>query len=337
MPGPSTGDVAGAAATGAATGAAGGPLGMALGAGIGMIKSMTGGKKSGKRRPKTPYDPTKGPGMVGFTGQNIDPRSLVDPTDQRWQRWKAEGKIARPGTGDVAAARGLQAGARGSQQDALGLMRQWATGEESVSRRQTASAVDRLKAAMMAQSQTGQFQPGARRQALYQGGQLGADVAGAAGINAAMEQQAATEAMMKGASAMRGQDIGLMGAETDWWSRQMGANISEAQLQQNYMQMGMSQREAYLAAQRQLAMMAMQSNLSERGIDLGYAGLDLQRDKMQQEQQNRMIAGFTNLASQGLGYLSGRSGGGGGDTGGGGGRGSDVGGGLGPASPFKWD
>jgi len=167
--------------------------------------------------------------------------------------WGKKGQAPRFSKEYVDAQRRNQAGARASQEDALSFMRDYATGKSSVSRAETRSAVDQMKRAMMAQAATSPTLNAAiQRQALYGGARLGADVAGAAGANAARERQAAVGAMAGQAGAMRGQDIGMFGAEAGWHQGQVAEEMMRKDMEAKYMQMGMNAQQAALEARREL-------------------------------------------------------------------------------------
>lgn len=157
--------------------------------------------------------------------------------------WQGVGKVAAPTTQGVNSARGQRYGSRFEEGQAMGLLKDYATGEKSAARLEAANAIDQTQAAMASQAAAAGNSPAAQRAAMYGGAAAGQNVAGGVAAAAAKEQLGAQGAYLTGANARRGMDINSQLAEQQWYQQQGAFGLGANQQKQNALGMGMQQAD----------------------------------------------------------------------------------------------
>jgi hypothetical protein len=206
------------------------------------------------------YQNPMGAGKMGMAGMHSD-----------WQKMGQVGDVSRQGVWNQ---REMARQSRLQQQQALGQLQQYATGEKSAARLAAADAISQQQQAMASQAAGGGA--AAQRAAMYGTAAAGQQVAGRVGTAAAQEQLGAQQAYLGGMGQMRAGDLGQFGAEAGYLRGQQAFGLGRQQAGLNAAALGMQQTQQERAAQmaydqavRGTMAGTQQAATAERGQNIG--------------------------------------------------------------------
>jgi|DEB0MinimDraft_6_1074348.scaffolds.fasta_scaffold76236_1 hypothetical protein len=269
------------AGTGAAAGSAFGPYGAAIGAGIGGLAGLFSGGGGSK---KNKYDPNQAAFQTPAAAQYFGQGGAGD-------FWAQQGNVQAPEDKYINWARDDARFNQTRQGEGLDYLQQYATGQKSAAMLAGQAGLERTQRAIAAQaaSAPGGFNPAMQRASMYAQSQAGQEMSAQMAAEVAREQMAAQQAYLNAVGQARGQDQAQMGQEAAFWAQQGNRDLALEQIRQNYLRMGMDDRQATQAA-------LMQYENLKSGHSIAQGGLDLQAS--QQGQADRQY--WTNLGVAGI-------------------------------------
>jgi hypothetical protein len=299
---------------------AAGPWGALIGGGIGLVGGLLSGDDDSSAPAQTPYSPNpaafSGPsGGAYFEGSSGQPGG--------W--WGQQAPVDTAKTSDIEWERGLRRSARGQQEEGLGLLKQYATGDKSAARQQAKVQTEATQAAIASRAAGGGYNPALQAASIAAQAGAGQQIAGPAAYAAAQEQLGAQQAYLQATGQMRGQDLQSQLAEQQWYVQQNQAKLAYGQLKAQYLSLGLQEKEADMRAKQALEAMKFAASEGAAGRGLTAQQLAMMQGQYNTNRQDAYTMGGMNALS---GYLQ-QSGTGSGSGGGTGGTGSGSGGGTG--------
>ena len=235
----------------AKTGAAGWSAGSTLGGPAGGAMWGLGGFWGGLEAP----DDWMGAPSLGGTGQGTgayqpSSGSFYAPSGGDYfgqggggDWWLGQAYTPRPSTKDIEAARMAALASRGTVEEGLGYLGQYARGEKSASREAMREALSRAEARYGAQGRAARSPAEARAFAYQQAGAQ--QQAASAGAQAAMKEQlGAQQAYLSAAGAQRQADISMLGQETQSRLAEIQGDVALQNIKAKFLQLGLTDREA---------------------------------------------------------------------------------------------
>lgn len=313
------------AGTGAAAGMAAGPWGAVIGGGVGLLSGLLSGDDASA--------PAQGPAYVPNASAFNTPSGydyFGSGSGQAGGWWGQQAPTNQTETKDVGWNRGQSRSARGQQEDMLGTMKQYATGNKSAARLAAQQQTEATQAAIASQAAgaSGGYNPAIQAAAMSAQAGAGQQIAGPAAQAAAKEQLAAQAAYLQATGQMRQQDIASQLAEQQWYTQQNQAQLAFGQLKAQYLSLGLQEKEANMRAALALEAMKFAAHEGAAGRGLTAQQLAQQQSQYNTNRQDAYTMGGMNALS---GYLQQQGTAPGGSSGG-----SSNGSNGGSWSPFNW-